>query len=362
MKRVVSVVLCCILFGSSLLTVRGIHTSASCAVLMEQESGRILYEHNAHEQRLIASITKLMTALVAVQSGMDLQEVVSIPREAVGAEGSSLYLKEGETLTLETLLYGMLLHSGNDAALAVAICCGGSVEAFVSDMNQKAEELGMVNTHFENPNGLDGKTHYSTAYDMALLARACLEHEALAEILQTKSTTREGRTFTNHNKLLWRYEGCIGLKTGYTKNAGRTLVSAASRDGMTLIAVTLNDGNDWEDHHTLLDWGYSNYSMVSVAEQGTQFGAFPISGALVPFVPAAVGESFSYPVNKEDTMSLSVKMEESSLNAPVSEGTVLGWLNVCCADEQVGAIPLLAAQTFPSVLAEHRGLFKRFLN
>ena len=140
MKCIVSVLLCGLLFYSNILVVQGVHTSASCAILMEQESGRILYEENAQEKRLIASITKLMTALVASESGLDLKEICSIPREAVGAEGSSLYLKEGEQLTLETLLYGMLLHSGNDAALAVAICCGGSVEDFVAEMNRKAAE------------------------------------------------------------------------------------------------------------------------------------------------------------------------------------------------------------------------------
>lgn len=354
MERIASAVLCGLLLWNYVLSVHGIHTSASCSVLMEQESGRILYEENSHERRAIASITKLMTALVAAESGVNLKESISVPREAVGAEGSSLYLKEGEVLTLETLLYGMLLHSGNDAALAVAICCAGSVDDFVSEMNRKAAELGMSNTHFENPNGLDGETHYSTAYDMALLARACLMQETLVNMFQTKNITLEGRTFTNHNKLLWRYDGCVGLKTGYTKKAGRTLVSASSRDGMTLIAVTLNDGNDWEDHSTLLDWGYANYSMVQVTEEGTFFGTVPISGALIPFMPIVTGKSFSYPVGKKDEMSLAIRWEKDYFSAPVMQGTVLGWMNIFCGGEQVGTVPLRTSQSLPSVLTQRK--------
>lgn len=360
MKRIASMVLCGLLLWSHVLSVYGIHTSASCSVLMEQESGRILYEENPHQRRSVASITKLMTALVAVESGVNLKESISVPREVVGAEGSSLYLKEGEVITLETLLYGMLLHSGNDAALAVAVCCAGSVDDFVSEMNRKASELGMSNTHFDNPNGLDGETHYSTAYDMAVLARVCLMQETLANILQTKNITLEGRTFTNHNKLLWRYDGCVGLKTGYTQKAGRTLVSAASRNGMTLIAVTLNDGNDWEDHSALLDWGYANYNMVRVTERGTFCGTAPISGALIPFIPVVTGESFSYPIGKKDAMSLAIQWKEDCFSAPVIQGTVLGWLNVFCGEEQVGRVPLQTSRSLPSVLTERRGFMGVF--
>lgn len=210
--------------------------SAQSAVLMEAESGRVLYAKDADTPRLIASTTKLMTALVALESGHSLEEDVTIPAEAAGVEGSSLYLKAGETVKLKTLLYGMLLHSGNDAATAVALTCACSLEAFAQKMNEKAQQLGMTNSHFTNPTGLDGEEHYSSAYDMALLARACLDVPELKEITATRSTTMEGRTFVNHNKLLWRYEGCVGMKTGYTQAAGRTLVSAAERDGMTLIA------------------------------------------------------------------------------------------------------------------------------
>ena len=231
--------------------------SASSAILMDKESGRVLYEKNAREQRSIASITKLMTALVAVELHPDLSSTVTIQREWTGAEGSSMYLKPEEEVTLEALLYGLMLSSGNDAALAIAGYCGGDVESFMAEMNKKAAQLGMNDTHFANPNGLDDPDHYSTAYDMAILARAVLEREELRAIVSTRSIFIAGRSLTNHNKLLWRYEGCTGLKTGYTDEAGRTLVSSALRDGQELIAVTLNAPNDWADHAALFGYGFA---------------------------------------------------------------------------------------------------------
>ena len=268
MKRLLAAALAAGSMLCQVPTAQAVGTSASSAILMEAESGRVLYEQNAHEERLIASITKLMTALVALESGHDLEETVTVGEACTRAEGSSLYLRPGEEISLKGLLYGVMLRSGNDAALAVAEHCGGSVEEFVGRMNEKAAQLGMVNSHFANPNGLNAEGHYSSAYDMALLARACLENEALAEIAATKSATVDGRVLTNHNKLLWQYEGCIGLKTGYTEKAGRTLVSAARRGGMTLIAVTLNDPDDWRDHTALLDYGFSTYAPVTLTEEG----------------------------------------------------------------------------------------------
>ena len=208
--------------------------SAASAVLMDAETGRVLYAHNEQEPRAIASTTKLMTALVAAEYlGGDLSETVEIKREWTGIEGTSLYLKPGETITLKTLLYGLLLHSGNDAAVALAGICGGEVETFVGWMNQRAQDLGMTNTHFSDPNGLGDENHYASALDMAKLGVACLQNPTVAEILSTRTITLEGRQLTNHNKLLWQYEGCTGMKTGYTRQAGRTLVSSAERNGQT---------------------------------------------------------------------------------------------------------------------------------
>lgn len=229
--------------------------SASAAVLMDAESGRVLYEHNAHTPMLIASTTKIMTALTALRH-YDLNEVVTVSREVTLTEGSSMYLKEGEQLTVEELLYGLLLASGNDASEALARHCGDR-ERFVGWMNELAEEIGMTESCFENPSGLDGVNHKASAYDMAKLAACAMEDPTFARMVSTRSMTIGGRTLSNHNKLLWQLEGCVGLKTGYTKAAGRTLVSAVERDGRMLIAVTLCDGNDWEDHKALHEYGFS---------------------------------------------------------------------------------------------------------
>ena len=252
-----------------------VETSAASAILMDADSGRVLYERNADRKMLIASTTKILTALVAIEEG-DLHDSVKVSREAAYTEGSAMYLTEGEPLTLETLLYGVLLCSGNDAAVAVAQHVGGSVKGFVALMNEKAQELGMEHSSFANPNGLDDEQHYSTARDMAKLARAALENETLMRIASTRSVTIGGRTMTNHNKLLHYVDGCLGLKTGYTKAAGRTLVSCAEKNGQRLIAVTLQDGNDWADHQALYEYGFSAYPARthSAADRG--------SGLLLP--------------------------------------------------------------------------------
>ena len=231
-----------------------VSTSASSAILMDVDSGRVLYEQNADAKMLIASTTKILTALVAIREG-DLNDVVTVSREAAYTEGSSMYLKPGDRVTVEELLYGLLLCSGNDAALALADHCGG-LERFVAEMNRKAAELGMTGTSFANPNGLDQEGHYSTARDMARLAAYAAGNHTFVRLCSTRSVTIGGRTMTNHNRLLRAVPGCIGLKTGYTRAAGRTLVSCVRRNGRTLVAVTLQDGNDWADHAALYEFGF----------------------------------------------------------------------------------------------------------
>ena len=247
-----------------------VEVSAAAAVLMDADSGRLLYEKNGEKRMLIASTTKLMTALVALEQG-GLQQEITVTGGHM-AEGSSMYLRPGEKLTLETLLYGLLLCSGNDAALAVTECMGGAVP-FVARMNEKAAELGMENTHFANPNGLDDEEHYSTAEDMAKLAVAAMDDPVLRRVASTRTARIGGRTLTNHNKLLSRVEGCVGLKTGYTRAAGRTLVSCAERDGVRLVAVTLQDGDDWNDHASLYEQGFRVLRPVKAVERGLRLAA-----------------------------------------------------------------------------------------
>ena len=231
-----------------------VEVSATAAVLLDADTGQVLYEKNGDERMLIASTTKIMTALVALERAK-LTDTITVTASHM-VEGSSMYLKPGEVVTVEELLYGLMLCSGNDAALALADCCGG-LEVFVAAMNDKAAALGMTGTSFANPNGLDDENHYSTARDMAVLAAYAAENPTFRRICSTRTATVGGRTMTNHNKLLTQVEGCIGMKTGYTRAAGRTLVSCAERQGRRLVAVTLCDGNDWADHKALYEMGFA---------------------------------------------------------------------------------------------------------
>lgn len=251
--------------------------SAQAAILMDLESGRVLYEKNSQTPLRIASITKIMTAIIAIELG-DLEDLVTVSSNAFGVEGSSIYLRRGEEVTLENLLYGLMLRSGNDAAVAIAEHIGGSVEGFVFLMNQKAEELGMHQTVFNNPHGLDThEEHYSSAYDMALLTAYAMQNETFATIVGTrkKNVQFDGeewqRTWYNKNRLLTMYPYANGVKTGFTKRAGRTLVSSAEKEGHGLIAVTLNAPNDWNDHMRLYEYGFQQYSLVTFYSKGEPF-------------------------------------------------------------------------------------------
>lgn len=240
--------------------------SARSAVLYCPETDSVLFSKNADEKLPMASTTKIMTALVAVES-CDVTEEVEITCDAVGIEGSSAYLKAGEVLTVEELLYALLLQSANDAAVAIALYVSGSIEAFADMMNEKAEELALSDTHFTNPHGLDDKEHYTTAAELAKIAAEALRNPTIKEIAatykKTFSTEQRTRTYVNHNKLLRLYDGAIGVKTGFTKRSGRCLVGAAERDGLILVSVTLDAPDDWRDHEAMLDFGYEKIERVT---------------------------------------------------------------------------------------------------
>ncbi|WP_052330352.1 D-alanyl-D-alanine carboxypeptidase family protein [Virgibacillus sp. MSP4-1] len=243
--------------------------SAENAVLMEYESGRVLFDKNAHQKKSIASITKILTAIVAIEHG-DLNETVTVSENAVRTEGSSIYLDAGDKVKLKDLVYGLMLRSGNDAAVAIAEHVGGSLPGFTHLMNQKAQWIGMTDSHFANPHGLEADGHYSTAYDMALLMRYAMQNKTFSKISGTKKYKGENERFPwhNKNKLLTRYPYCIGGKTGYTRKAGRTLVTSAEKDDMKLIVVTLNDRKDWDDHTRLFEWGFNSFDLKLIRDMG----------------------------------------------------------------------------------------------
>ncbi len=235
--------------------------AAESAVLID-ESGQILYEKNANAKSYPASTTKIMTALVALEKldelGLGMDSEVIIPEEAVGIEGSSIYLKKGERISIEELLYGLMLQSGNDSATALAMCVGGSLSSFVSMMNEKAETLGCSGTHFTNPSGLYEENHYTTAADLARIAGEAMKRDDFRKIVSTKDWQNAdgSRSFHNKNKTVFQYDGATGIKIGFTKASGRTLVASAKRDDKEMIAVVLRDGNWFNDAYALMDYGF----------------------------------------------------------------------------------------------------------
>ena len=341
MKRLFAGVAAALLAAALALPCKAI--SAQNAILMDAQTGRVLYEKNTDKQSLIASTTKIMTALVICEQ-TNVLDRVRIPQEAVGIEGSSMYLKAGEILTVQDLLYGLMLHSGNDAAVALAIYCGGTVEGFAELMNDKAHRLGMHNTHFVNPNGLDSPGHYSTARDMAVLASYAMENPIFAKTVSTKNITVGDRVLRNHNKLLWLLDGADGVKTGFTKAAGRILVSSCTRQGRRLIAVTMNDRNDWADHQQMLENGFSNYTVRQIIRSGDCLGTIPVISGEEGYVRLLATADFSYALTSDEEPRI-VLSQPGFAYAPVVQGQEAGFAYVCLNGKTVGKIPLVYGQT-----------------
>ena len=336
--------------------------SAKSAILMEAEGRTVLYQQNAFVRMPMASTTKIMTALVVIESG-NVKRTVSIPKEATGIEGSSVYLYPEEQLTVEELLYALLLESANDAATALAIAVAGSVEAFAARMNQKAEALGLTATHFVNPHGLDDDEHYTTAYDLAVLTAYALENETFRTICATARKTiplkgDEGtRVLVNHNKMLTRYEGAMGVKTGFTKKSGRCLVSAAERDGLTLIAVTLSAPDDWNDHAALLDFGFSNYARATLAEENETLTSLSVSGGEAATISVATASRVSVMLRR-GAGEVTLKIEAAPfLVAPVKQGATVGRAVWICDGREIASVPLVATEDVPCKKAERKGLW-----
>lgn len=265
-KRLVSAfVAAAALFGLA-PTVGAEDISAKAAIVYEPRSGTVLYEKAADEQMLIASTTKIMTALVVLEN-CGLEEKVYVTASHAAVEGSTMYLRAGGDYTVEELLYGLMLASGNDAAAALAEHTAGSMEAFAEMMNAKCREIGLENSHFVNSHGLDAEEHYSSARDLALITAEAMKNESFREIFSTKTYSAKGLSYTNHNKLLNICPGCIGGKTGYTEKAGRILVSCVEREGMRLICVTISDPRDWDDHMALYDKCFGEYEYIPVLSE-----------------------------------------------------------------------------------------------
>ena len=305
-------------------------TSAEAMIVLHAGSGAVLAEKNADTPMLIASTTKLMTALTALDLASP-ERSVTVQSEWTTVEGSSMYLRAGESYTLRELLEGLLLASGNDAALAIAGSLGG--DAFIEQMNRKAEELGLTGSHFANPHGLDADGHRASAHDLGLIMAAALQNDVLAEILSMRSSCIHGVTYVNHNKLLWNCRGVNGGKTGYTKAAGRCLVTSCTRDGMQLICVTLSDPNDWKDHAALYDWAFDAYAEFRLPE-GKPVEHVPVIGGPEAESAAVLDCSVCQCLPKSAELELTVRLPHF-IFAPVPAGAAAGELVIWADGEAV---------------------------
>lgn len=359
LKRFFAGVAAAFLAATLFLSVEVGAISASSGILMDAATGRVMYEKLPDKQSLIASTTKIMTALVVCEQ-CNVLDRVKIPKEAVGIEGSSMYLKEGEVLTVQDLLYGLMLRSGNDAAVALAIYCAGTVEGFAELMNDKARALGLQNTHFVNPNGLDAPGHYSTARDLAVLACYAMDNPIFAQTVSAKTVRIGERVLKNHNKLLWQVEGADGVKTGFTKAAGRILVSSATRQGRRLVAVTINAPNDWQDHKSLLEEGFSQYSIQSIVEKGQCLGTVQVAGGQAGTVELLADEDFSYALTETEEPQI-VLPKPGFVYAPVAEGQEAGFAYVCLNDKPVGKIPLVYGKTVEQEITPKKSFWQKIL-
>ena len=321
--------------------------SAQSAILYEPSSGRILFQKDAHTPRPMASTTKLMTALIAAEA-VPFDRDVKVMEEAVRVEGSSMGLRAGDWISMGDLVTGLLLASGNDAANAIALTVAGSLPAFAEIMNRKAGELGMQDSHFVSPSGLDGDGHSSSAYDMALLGAEVLRHPELAKICASKTARihlgdpKHEATLSNHNRLLSLYPGAIGMKTGFTTKAGRCLVSAAQRDGVTLIAVTLKAPDDWNDHIALYNYGFSLTASCPLPRPDLPL--FPVAGGTEPAVPLTMEDPPTVSLLKEEVDQITCTVElPRFLVAPVAQGETVGVVRYAVGDRELCAIPITAA-------------------
>lgn len=331
MKRIwILFSLFCLLLPTS---AQALSVSARSAVLMDSDSGRVLYEKDKDNPRLIASITKIMTGILAIESGK-LKDTVTVGEEVLKMYGSNIYIEVGEKMSLEDLVYGLLLRSGNDAAVVIATYVGESEENFVKMMNQKAKEIGMLNTVFMNAHGLDEETqNKSTAYDMALLSSYAYQNEIYRKIVSTKKykVSSENKTYiwNNRNKLLDSYEYATGGKTGYTPSAGRTLVTNASKDKLNLTVVTLNDGNEYATHEELYEYGFANYKNYKIIDKDH----FEVDKNFYQN-QVYVKKSFSYPLLEEekDDIRVLVRLNKQEVTR---DGEEVGMIFVTLHDEEI---------------------------
>ncbi len=353
MKKIFSIILALSLFAMNIPAyAEDITTSAKAAILIEQETGKVLHEKEADSQLPIASVTKIMTMLLIMEeidSGrMTLADEVTVSEYAMSMGGSTMFLETGEVLSVSDMLKGIAVASANDGCVAMAEHISGSVEAFVARMNKRAEELGMKNTHFINTNGLDADGHYSSARDVAIMARELCKHEKIFDYTTIwTDSLRDGKfELANTNKLVRFYRGATGLKTGSTDLAGCCLCASATRDGLSLISVVLGAPTSKErfaDASTLLDYGFANYRVIRPVSKGEKMGMVEVRKGVLDTLPAVAATDFSEVVNKNDMTEIETNITlAEKITAPVTAGEVIGKAEFVMGEKVVGEVDLVA--------------------
>jgi D-alanyl-D-alanine carboxypeptidase (penicillin-binding protein 5/6) len=335
--------------------------TAQSAVLMDFTTGQVLYQKEANQPCPPASTTKILTALVALERG-DLKQKITTSSTASHTEGSSIYLSTGETHTLEELLYGVLLSSGNDAAITVAEGLAGSEAQFAAWMNEKAVAIGAKSSSFQNCNGLPKEGHYTTAYDLALITRYALHNPVFDSIVKTKKRDilwpgrDQNKVLFNHNKLLWRYQYADGVKTGYTREAGKCLVSSATKNGHRLIAVVFNSKLIYDDSEKLFDYGFENYQLINIVSQQEKLGNINVISGIKAQIPVLPNRSLTMLFHKgmEEQIKVALEMRKS-IKAPVERMQQVGEIQVKLGDKILETVPVVAAES-----VARKGLIQKF--
>lgn len=346
MKKMLSLFFVFYILSLSCVPVSALEISAKSAVVIDAASKRVLFEKDAYTRRGMASTTKVMTALVALERA-NADEIVTVSSFAACTEGSSIYLSPGEHISVGDLLYGLMLSSGNDAATALAEHIGGSVDAFTLLMNNRARQTGAQSTNFTNPHGLPGDEHYTTAYDLALIGAEAMENPAFREIVKTKNKTisHEGsewdRSLSNHNKLLKMYEYATGIKTGFTKKDGRCLISSGEKNNLRLITVTLSAPDDWNDHISLMEYCFAKYKPYTVCTKGEKIGVLVSKSVNADNIEISYNEDYITALTEDEKGFITKKLAFKP-SFPVKKGDKVGECGIYFGDALIGTVDLIA--------------------
>jgi len=354
-KCILTIAIFAVFFAGSVFA-SDVNVSAESAILIDGKTGTVIFEKNARQRRSMASTTKIMTAVVAINAS-SMDDVVTVKPEYTKVEGSSMYLNPGEKLSMEELLNGLLLMSGNDAAKTIAGYISGDDASFAGLMNKEAQKIGLNDTHFDNPSGLDGETHYTTAFDMAKLSRYAMNDvKGFAEIVSRERYKGENRLIINHNKFLAIYGGACGIKTGFTKKSGRCLVTGAERNGSFLIAVTLNAPDDWNDHKKMMDAGFSEYKDIEFFKKGEEILRIPVVSGKDKEVSVTAAEDAALKMLPQDIDEAETNITgRKFVYAGIKSGDIYGYVHITVNGNDVMEIPLIYAEDIE--LREDTGFF-----